>query len=215
MNKKLFLILLIPPLISFFSGLIHNDIVSGDPASDLLYFIYSLIKLIIICVIEIIILFIFKIFLSRKLDDYKLVLIICAITFLLLYIVGGFNDFLFVTARSLKNFIFCYVINNKFSHPLFSQMDVKNECILSVAIKKGDASICEKKVEEAVRENCYKGVAITKKDPNLCEKINNIENRDWCYAGVAIRTKKLDICEKISNQDIKKFCDTAYYNTRQ
>lgn len=220
MNKKLFLILLILPLISFFSGLIFNDIISDEPMGGLLYFIYGLPRLIIIYVIELIILFIFKKSLSGKLDDYKLVLITCAITFLLLYVISGFNDFLFIAARSTNNLSFCYLINDKFYLPLFyTTLDVKNRCIrnvtISVAIKKGDVSACEKFVEEYMRERCYTGMARTKGDPNLCEKINNIEDRDWCYFGVVVETKKLDICERISDQFIKKNCETSYDNTRQ
>jgi hypothetical protein len=119
MNKKLFLILLILPLISFFSGLIYENSISGE--GGLLYFIYGLPRLIIIYVIEIIIFLIFKTFLSRKLDDYKLVLIACIITLLLLYIISGFNDFLYIAARSLKNLSLCYIINDKFYPPFFGR----------------------------------------------------------------------------------------------
>ena len=214
MNKKLFLILLILPLISFFFGLVNN---TTGGSEILLYFVFNLIGLITICIIEVIIFYIFKILLKGKLNDYKLALIIFVITFLLLYFCGGFNDFLFTTASLLKNFSFCYIINDKFSYNLFFfwRTKEKNDCILSVAIKKGDLSACENKVEEVMRESCYHGVARTQKDPTLCEKINNIEKRDWCYAGVAIATKNLDICDKISSQDIKIFCDTAYDNTKQ
>ena len=205
MNKKIFLILLIIPLTFFILNWRSFSLFDrGEPLDDLVFLVYRLPIALLFYAIEIFTFFLFRKFLSKKLNDYQLVIIIFIISFIILLVIGDFDGLWADTAYLTKNLSFCRMVSN-------NHRDV---CILHTVVEISDESLCEEKVEESWRNNCYSAIAERKKDPNLCEKISNLEKKDSCYLFVATRAKQLDICSKISDQTLKEFCLTGNFNPK-
>jgi hypothetical protein len=203
MNKKIFLILLIIPLAFFILNWWSFSLFDrGEPLDPLVFLVFRLPIALLFYAIEIFSFFFFRKFLSKKLNDYQLIIIIFIISFIILLVIGDFDGLWAYTAYLTKNLSFCRMVSD-------NHRDV---CILHTLIEISDESLCEEKVEEGWRNNCYSAIAERKKDPSLCEKISDIEDRGWCYSKLAKITKNLDICEKISDQVVKEFCYTGNYN---
>lgn len=202
---------------------------NGESFATLACYLFSFGKALIAYVIEILAFFLIQKFLSKKINDYQLVSVICIASFLIIIIIGGFNGFLLNVAYSLKNVSFCSMITNvhikdtciqyvaqKTDNELLCEnltLEQKNSCYMSFAYRRKDSTFCEK-IEEtdlpAMRifwvETCYSRLAEITKDPNLCEKIETLETKDYCYYYVAEEAGKLDICEKILDPNLRRKC---------
>ncbi|MCX6764664.1 MAG: hypothetical protein NTU58_03090 [Candidatus Nealsonbacteria bacterium] len=78
----------------------------------------------------------------------------------------------------------------------------KNECYVSIAVKKIDLSICDE-IKEAkdqfLKDDCYSKIAKAKQDLSICDKIIEESSKNVCYVGIAQVKKDPSICEKIQN----------------
>lgn len=208
--KKLFLILFIPSLFFFFSDWFRcSFIYGGDPTTGFFCYTFSFIIIVAVYTIGIIAFFVAKKFLLKKLNDYQLVLIICAIAFILLFVIGGFNGFLLKAAFSTKNISFCNMVIDIGPYMLFSPFSPaggdKNLCIIDISRETEQELSCEK-VSLEERASCYETLALEKEDPAICGKIK-IEFggfgglpggmiRETCYRVLAERKKDITICEQ-------------------
>lgn len=89
-------------------------------------------------------------------------------------------------------------------------VDIRGQCIQSLAIYKKDASICNNIQKEMVLfspSTCIRTVATIAQDPNMCTLIaNDQNNKDICYSSIALTTKDIITCEKIVNPESRKQC---------
>ncbi|MBZ9572268.1 hypothetical protein KJA15_02985 [Patescibacteria group bacterium] len=200
MNKKSFLILIIPPLVFFFSGWIYSALVCyGDPTTEFFCFASSFILSVALYVIEIIAFVLTKKFLAKKINNYQLLFIICGIAFVLLFVGGGFSGFILKAAYSTKNISFCNILIG-----IRANWN-KNLCITHIARETEQEFSCEK-VSLEERASCYNTLAIKKGDPTICGKIRLDFGgsgglpggmiREMCYRYLAERKKDTTICEK-------------------
>lgn len=76
-------------------------------------------------------------------------------------------------------------------------------CIIGIAAKHKDTSICEEVVRDQ-RLTCYTIVAETKSDPDTCKEAES--QADQCYSQYATDKKDGEICGKITDVSFKDSC---------
>lgn len=67
-------------------------------------------------------------------------------------------------------------------------------CILEIAKKRGDASICDLSHS---KEKCFYEVATSHKDIDICEKIKEKYKHDECVSFVAISSREPELCKRL------------------
>lgn len=87
--------------------------------------------------------------------------------------------------------------------------EFKGTCYSTVAMKEGNAAICENAPADA-RDRCYSQIAEKLGDANACEKIKIANDRENCISNFASRTGDGTLCKKLTNVNTR---DNCYMNT--
>jgi len=108
----------------------------------------------------------------------------------------------------------CYVVfaYEKESTELCNKIktpDFKSECYSSLAMKSGNADICDSAPADA-KDRCYSQIAEKMGDAGACEKIKLSNDRDNCIGNYASRIGDGALCKKIANVNQR---DSCYMNT--
>lgn len=82
----------------------------------------------------------------------------------------------------------------------------KEDCLLELAEKKLDESICNKINDGKTKSRCLDRIATKKNDLSICEKIRDSEKRELCMQGIASKLNDLSVCEKLTYRYIKDIC---------
>ncbi|MEK7560407.1 MAG: hypothetical protein AAB539_00425 [Patescibacteria group bacterium] len=90
--------------------------------------------------------------------------------------------------------------------------ELQGQCVAGVALKKGDATLCEGAIGEA-RDRCYDGVA-QKLGAEACTKIRTVDKKDSCLSNAASRQGDGSMCRQIANVSMRDQCymNTAFRN---
>ncbi len=84
-----------------------------------------------------------------------------------------------------------------------SDAHLQNECHKNVALKAGNAALCDGITESPqVIELCKEEVAIRTGNADICDKIKDPAIRNVCYGTVAKNTGNKDVCEKLKADPI-------------
>jgi len=84
----------------------------------------------------------------------------------------------------------------------------KDDCLLEVAIKSLDNSICKNITYYDTKKECIINISLISKDPFVCDDLGSHDSRGQCKLEIAIATKDIQICEMISNQFSRVDCIT-------
>lgn len=87
--------------------------------------------------------------------------------------------------------------------------EFKGECYSILAMKEGNADICDGAPTEA-RDKCFSQIAEKLGDANACEKIKIANDRENCISNFASRTGDGTLCKKLTNINTRDYC---YINT--
>jgi len=87
--------------------------------------------------------------------------------------------------------------------PSFEQASFEEFCIIGLAAKHNDISLCKKLSYESKR-TCYLVLATVTKNVEICEEAGT--EKDNCYQQYAMQNKEVSTCEKISNLNYKDSC---------
>lgn len=83
--------------------------------------------------------------------------------------------------------------------------DMKDVCYRQAAEKLDGIKICEKIGKGDDRDNCLMNYAGKSGDASVCKKITNVYTRDNCYMNQAYRNPEL--CQEISNLSTRQDCE--------
>jgi len=105
----------------------------------------------------------------------------------------------------------------------------ENICIMGVAAKHSDASLCKKLSQDQrvtcysmiaevtenadvcleaglQKDNCFNNYATNTNNSAICDKITEISTKDNCYRDFSSRSGEASLCDKIKTADIKNNC---------
>lgn len=86
--------------------------------------------------------------------------------------------------------------------------DQRMLCYVTIAELKEDPELCEE-AETSTISQCYQQYATDKRDGSVCEKITDVSYRDSCYSNLAGQLSDPALCDEIANISQK---DSCYFN---
>ncbi len=87
--------------------------------------------------------------------------------------------------------------------PLLPQASLEDMCIIGIAAKHEDLSVCTK-ISRDQRPACYGVIGMVKSDPDIC--LEAAPEEDKCYEQYALNKRDGSICGKITNVGTKNNC---------
>lgn len=78
----------------------------------------------------------------------------------------------------------------------------KDSCLMQLAYKTKDPSVCEDVSSQSSKDSCYSSYAIRTNDSNICPKVSEQERRNNCYLTIAKKTGDENLCKEIKGTNI-------------